>query len=54
MSFLIKQAINSLASETSDIQVVLNQKADASQIYTKFDTYSTTDCLLYTSDAADE
>ena len=43
MSFLIKQAINSLAAETSDIQVVLNQKADASQIYTKFDTYSTTE-----------
>ena len=43
MSFLIKQAINSLASETSDIQVVLNQKADASQIYTKFNTYSTTE-----------
>ena len=41
MSFLIKQAINDLSSETSDIQVVLSQKADVAQTYTKFDTYST-------------
>ena len=41
MSCLIKQAINDLSSETSDIQVVLSQKADVAQTYTKFDTYST-------------
>ena len=41
MSFLIKQAINDLSSETSNIQVVLIQKADVAQTYTKFDTYST-------------
>ena len=41
MSFLIKQAINDLSSETSDIQVVLSRKADVAQTYTKFDTYST-------------
>ena len=41
MSSLIKQAINDLSSETSDIQVVLSQRADVAQTYTKFDTYST-------------
>ena len=41
MSFLIKQALNSLTSETSDIQVALSQKADAIQTYAKSDTYST-------------
>ena len=41
MSFLIKQAINDLSSETSDIQVVLSQKADIAQTYSKFNTYST-------------
>ena len=41
MSFLIKQAINDLSSETSDIQVVLSQKADIAQTYSKFSTYST-------------
>ena len=40
MSFLLKQAINSLATETADIQVTLNQKADAAAIYTRQDTYS--------------
>ena len=30
-----------MSSETSDIQVVLSQKADVAQTYTKFDTYST-------------
>ena len=43
MSFLIKQAINDLSSETSDIQVVLSQKADIAQTYTKFNTYSTSE-----------
>ena len=43
MSSLIKQAINDLSSETSDIQVLLSQKADVAQTYTKFDTYSTTE-----------
>ena len=43
MSFLIKPAINSLASETPDIQVVLNQKANVAQTYTKMDTYSTSE-----------
>ena len=43
MSFLIKKASNPLALDTSDILVVLNQKADATQTYTKLDTYSTTE-----------
>ena len=30
-----------MSSETADIQVVLSQKADVAQTYTKFDTYST-------------
>ena len=41
MSFLIQQALNDLWSETSDIQVVLSQKADIAQTYSKFNTYST-------------
>ena len=43
MSFLLKQAQNSLTSETSDIQAALSVKADAVQTYAKSDTYSTTE-----------
>ena len=43
MSFLLKQALNSLTSETSDIQAALSLKADAVQTYAKSDTYSMTE-----------
>ena len=35
MSFLLKQAINELVSNTTDIQTILVEKADASLTYTK-------------------
>ena len=34
MSFFLKQAINALTTETSDIQDILDQKAEAAQSYT--------------------
>ena len=43
MSVLLKQALNSLTSETSDIKAGLSLKADAVQTYAKSDTYSTTE-----------
>ena len=43
MSFLLKQALNSLTSETSDIQAALSLKADAIQTYAKTDTYFATE-----------
>ena len=35
MSFFLKQAINALTTQTSDLQAVLDLKADADQTYTK-------------------
>ena len=35
MSFLLKQAISKLVSNTTDIQTILGEKADASLTYTK-------------------
>ena len=37
MSFFLKQAINALTTQTSDLQDVLDLKADADQTYTKND-----------------
>ena len=34
MSFFVKQAINALTTETSDLQIVLDLKANAAQTYT--------------------
>ena len=34
MSFFLKQAINELAADTSDLQDLLNQKAEATKTYT--------------------
>ena len=34
MSFFLKQAINALTAQTSDIQDILDQKAEASKTYT--------------------
>ena len=34
MSFFLKQAINALTTETSDLQDILDQKAEAAQTYT--------------------
>ena len=35
MSFFLRQAIKSLTTQTSDLQAVLDLKADAEQTYTK-------------------
>ena len=35
MSFFLKQAINALTTQTSDLQDVLDLKADADQTYTQ-------------------
>ena len=37
MSFFLKQVINKLTTQTSDLQDVLGLKADAGQTYTKSD-----------------
>ena len=37
MSFFLKQAINALTAETSDLQNVLDLKANAAQTYTMND-----------------
>ena len=37
MSFFLKQAINAFTTQTSDLQTVLDLKADAEQTYTKTD-----------------
>ena len=34
MSFFLKQAINALTAQTSDLQDILEQKAEAAQTYT--------------------
>ena len=37
MSFFLKQAINALTTQTSDLQTVLDLKADADKTYTMDD-----------------